>query len=167
MAELVYAYVSEAYGVILESSSLSVPTIVFKTELLTETFMQENIPQIIKDVGFDFSWDESKVWKLDVPMKKMNIEELVWHLSVPFLWFDGGVYNLTPNEVLNNPIEYRLEFERTMKADMKYPIDIMENKGRWLILDGLHRLMQASVKGLKEVNVRIVPREQISKITTD
>lgn len=26
----------------------------------------------------------------------------------------------------------------------------MENKGRWLILDGLHRLMKASVLGMKK-----------------
>ena len=27
-----------------------------------------NWPQVIKDVGFDFSWDNAKVWQLDVPV---------------------------------------------------------------------------------------------------
>lgn len=126
-----------------------------------------NLPQIIQDVGFDFSWDEPKVWKLDIPVRKMNINKLIWHFDIPFLHFYGGVYNLSPNEVLNNPTKYQPEYDRTMKADMKYPIDIMKNKGRWLILDGLHRLMQASTKGLKEVNVRIVPREKIPEIISD
>lgn len=27
--------------------------------------MDQNIPQIIKDVGFDFHWDSKKVWVLD------------------------------------------------------------------------------------------------------
>jgi hypothetical protein len=129
--------------------------------------MNENIPQIIKDVGFDFSWDEPKVWKLDIPARKMNINELIWHFDIPFLWIDGDVYNLTPNDVLTNPKKYQSEYDRTMTADMRYPIDIMENKGRWLILDGLHRLMQAVINGLKEVDVRIVPREKIPEIISD
>jgi len=126
--------------------------------------MSQEIPQIIKEVGFDFSWDESKVWKLDIPVTKMDINELIWHFDIPFLWINGGVYNLTPNEVIKNLTQYPAEYDRTIKADMQYPIDIMENKGRWLILDGLHRLMQASIKGLKEINVRIVPRERIPEI---
>jgi hypothetical protein len=40
----------------------------------------------------------------------------------------------------------------------------MENKGRWLMLDGLHRLMKAHLQGEKFVRVRIVPREMIPKI---
>lgn len=27
--------------------------------------MEEKIPQIIKDVGFDFNWEEEKVWVFD------------------------------------------------------------------------------------------------------
>lgn len=121
-------------------------------------------PQIIKDVGFDFSWSEEKVWALDVLVTKMDINELTWHFDIPFLWEGDGIYNLKPQEVIDNPNEHQEEYERTMKADLKHPIDIMENKGRWLILDGLHRLMKASIQGLPEVDVRIIPRDKISKI---
>ncbi len=41
---------------------------------------------------------------------------------------------------------------------------IMENKGRWLILDGLHRLVKAHMQGLKKVQVRVIPRERIPEI---
>lgn len=121
-------------------------------------------PQIIKDVGFDFSWSEEKVWALDVLVTKMDINELTWHFDIPFLWEGGGIYNLKPQEIIEYPNEHQEEYERTMKADLKHPIDIMENKGRWLILDGLHRLMKASIQGLPEVDVRIIPRDKISKI---
>jgi len=43
----------------------------------------------------------------------------------------------------------------------------MENKGKYLILDGLHRLMKSYILGMKKVNVRIVPRDKISKILKD
>ncbi len=42
-------------------------------------------PQIIKDVGFDFSWDYKKVWTLDEPVVSIPIEALLWHFDIPFL----------------------------------------------------------------------------------
>jgi hypothetical protein len=73
-------------------------------------------------------------------------------------------YCLTPNQVIKNSEKFREEYDRTMKAEMTYPIDIMENKGRWLILDGLHRLVKAKIIGHDKVNVRKIPRSDISKI---
>lgn len=125
--------------------------------------MKENIPQIIKDVGFDFDWNEEKVWALDVPTEEMDISELIWHFDIPFLW-EAGVYDLTPREVLENSPGHKKEHERTLRADLVYPIDIMENKGRWLILDGLHRLMKAWILGEKRVKVRKISRDFIPKI---
>jgi ASC-1-like (ASCH) protein len=125
--------------------------------------MNEDIPQIIKDVGFDFSWSEEKVWALGVPVEEMDIRELTWHFAVPFLW-ENGVYNLTSQEVIDSPDAHAKEYERTMKADLIHPIDIMQNKGRWLILDGLHRLMKADILGMDKVQVRKIPREHIRDI---
>jgi ASC-1-like (ASCH) protein len=123
----------------------------------------QGIPQIIKDVGFDFSWSEEKVWALNEPTSTMPITELSWHFDIPFLW-EGGIYNLTPREVIDHPEAHAQEYARTMRADLKYPIDIMQNKGRWLILDGLHRLMRAAIEGATEVQVRVIPRERIPEI---
>ena len=78
--------------------------------------MESNIPKIIEDVGFDFDWDEEKVWKLNVPVTDMDIKELVWHFDIPFLWHKGGVYNLTPREVIENPRKYEDEYQRTVGA---------------------------------------------------
>lgn len=40
----------------------------------------------------------------------------------------------------------------------------MMNKGRWTILDGLHRLLKAKILGLEKVNVRKIPVSEISNI---
>ncbi|MDD4289933.1 MAG: hypothetical protein PHH83_01500 [Patescibacteria group bacterium] len=125
--------------------------------------MQENIPQIIKDVGFDFSWDEEKVWRLDEPISEIDIKKLEWHFDVAF-WSENGIYNLTPREVINNSKKHREEYQRVMNCDLKYPLDIMKNKGRWLLLDGLHRLTKLYINGYKIVKVRKIPRERISEI---
>ena len=94
----------------------------------------------------------------------MDAKELTWHFGVPFLWEDG-VYNLKPQEVIDNPNAHNKEFQRTMTADLIHPIDIMQNKGRWLILDGLHRLMKSVILDKEEVQVRKIPREVIPNIT--
>jgi len=125
----------------------------------------EDRPKIIKDVGFDFSWDSKKVWALDIPIEEMDIQDLIWHFDIPFWEIeDTDDYNLTPWEVIDDPDKHSVHYKKVQESDLKYPIDIMENKGRWLILDGLHRLVKAQMQGLKKVNVRKIPREKINEI---
>jgi len=123
------------------------------------------IPNSIEEVGFDFHWDIKKVWALDIPITKMDIKELDWHFDLPF-WelADTDEYNLTPNAVINNEPGTHLHRKKVEDADISYPIDIMENKGRWLILDGLHRLVKLHENGNKLVEVRIIPRDKIPEI---
>ncbi len=126
--------------------------------------MKKEIPEIIKQVGFDFSWDESKVWTLNYPAEEIYISELEWHFKIPFHWHGGKIYNLTSSEIMANPENYKEEYQRTMNSNLDFPIDIMWNKGRWLILDGLHRLMKAKILGQKKVRVRKIPRSEIPNI---
>jgi len=125
--------------------------------------MDKIIPEIIKKVGFDFHWSEEKVWKLDVPVEEIDIKELEWHFELPF-WHSTGHYSLKPIEVIEHPEKYKEEYERTMRSKTEYPLDIMKNKGRWLLLDGLHRLVKAKILGMKKVKVRKIPRSEIPNI---
>lgn len=125
-------------------------------------------PKIIQEVGFDFDWDDRKVWALELPVEEMGIEELDWHFDIPFLWTKPkGYYDLKPNEVFDNPKKYRAEYERALAADLTHPIDIMQWRDRWVILDGLHRLMRASIQGVTRLKVRKVPQSAIPQILKD
>lgn len=126
--------------------------------------MNEEIPDIIKEVGFDFDWDEEAVWNLNYPIEEMDIENLSQHFDIPFWNYNNQWYNLRPIDVVNNNQKYQEEYKKTMKANLDYPIDIMENKNKYLILDGLHRLVKAKILGYKKVNVRIIPRTEIENI---
>jgi hypothetical protein len=66
--------------------------------------------------------------------------------------------------VIKNSEAHKEEYDRTMTADLSHPIDIMEHKGRWLILDGLHRLMKSSIMDAEKVHVRKISREYIPQI---
>ena len=125
-------------------------------------------PKVIREVGFDFSWDPEKVWAFDVPVEEMPIGELTWHFDVPFIWSKpDGFYDVNPSEVLEHPHKHPEEHKRTMDADTSHPIDIMSWKGRWLILDGLHRLMKLSIEGEETAQVRKIPKSAIPLIRTD
>lgn len=122
-------------------------------------------PAIIKDVGFDFYWDEKKLWALEIPSEEVPIGDLQWQFDIPF-WDkpDGGYYDLTARMVMEHPQVYHKEYERIMRADMRYPIDIMFWRGRWLILDGLHRLTRAALEHKKMARVRKIPASAIPLI---
>lgn len=51
-----------------------------------------------------------------------------------------------------------------MDSDISYPLDIMNWKGRWLLLDGLHRLAKHYLLNNKTIKVRKVPTEKIPNI---
>ena len=124
------------------------------------------LPKIIKDVGFEFSWDEPKVWALDIPVEEIPIKELTWHFSVPFWFKSGGKYDLTPQEVIDNPQQFAEEYQRIKLSDTSHPLDIMLWKGKWLLLYGLHRLVKLYLEEKATVAVRKIPHKDIPKILT-
>lgn len=126
--------------------------------------MNKVLPDKIKKVGFDFNWHEEKVWKLDLAVEEMDIKELEWHFDYPFWNTKGESYNLSPNEVINNKKLYKEEYERSMNSDLSYPLDIMFWKGRWVMLDGLHRLVKAKILGFNKIKVRKVSETMIPLI---
>lgn len=126
--------------------------------------IRNNVPDIIQEVGFDFHWSSQKVWGIPAPTEEIDISELEWHFDIPFWDTPGGYYDLQPREVLMNPKRYHQEYERILAADTSFPIDIMMNKGRWTILDGLHRVVKLFIEGTRTVRVRKISRSVITEI---
>lgn len=122
-------------------------------------------PKSVKEAGLDFYWDPERVWKLDFPVEEMDIDDLIWHFDVPF-WEkdDTDDWNLTPWEVIRKIPGSNEHQKKVEEAGLSYPIDIMENKGLWRILDGLHRLVRAYQLGYKKVKVRKIPKDKIPEI---
>ena len=96
-----------------------------------------------------------------MPVEEIPIGELVWHFGIPF-WEH---YSLKPIDVASYPEKHSDQYDRTMKSDLSYPLDIMFWKNRWLLLDGLHRLLKAYILGQPTVKVRKVSTSMIPKIT--
>jgi len=116
------------------------------------------------DVGFE--WDAREVWKVEVPITEIALEELLWHFNEPF-WNVVGTddFNLTPYEVIKNPDIHNIHYEKILKADLLYPVDVMlEDRGRLRILDGIHRVAKAYLEGKVKINVRLIPVDQIPRL---
>lgn len=144
------------------------PPPVVRNTIMSQLENQPPMTKIIQEVGFDFHWSSKKVWALDEPVVDMPIDDLLWHFDIPF-WDTEGTdeYNLKPWELIEHPEQEPSHYKKIQAADLRYPIDIMMNKGRWLILDGLHRLVKAYLEGKKVVHVRKIPQERIPEILSD
>ena len=59
-------------------------------------------------------------------------------------------------QVKADPVRYQEQYKRTMAADLAHPLDLLFRNDRWVILDGVHRLLKAEVLGLSQVRVRRV-----------
>jgi hypothetical protein len=128
----------------------------------------DKLPDEIKEHGLDFHWDNEKVWNLSVPVEEMDITELEWMLDMPF-WHNKDEeeirYTICPSEVIKEIDRYPFHKERMMKARVEYPIDLMQNKyDRWVILDGMHRLINLIQQRETKVLVRKISRELIPLI---
>lgn len=121
-------------------------------------------PKEITDIWVDFQWDTKKMWELDLPVEVMEIATLEWHLDFP-LWEKGTqFYKLSPNEVLKNPGRYVSHFLNVLSADLRFPIDIIWWRKRWIILDGVHRLAKQKYFNYRKVYVRKIPHQAIPLI---
>ncbi len=118
------------------------------------------------NLGFDFgNWDEKIVWRFDLPVVEMNIKDLLWHFYMPYWTNDAGEeYSVTPWNVINKKPGTEQEQLRVERADLSYPIDILKRKDKWIILDGVHRLVKTYQAGEHNIRVRIFPNERLEEI---
>lgn len=119
------------------------------------------LPRVIETHWHAFDWDVEALWALDLPAVAFPVSRLEWHLDVPVWPRDGVPYSLTPRDVLKSPYRYADEYRRTQAASLVFPIEITWHRGRWLILDGIHRLLKAHELGHEQMIVRKVPRRLI------
>lgn len=119
------------------------------------------LPPTIAEYWYAFDWDVEALWALELPSEMFPIDRLLWHLDVPLWPLDDEKYALTPRQVLRAPYRYAKEYRRVRAASLVFPIEITRFKGRWLILDGVHRLTRAHEDGHEEIFVRKVPRKLI------
>lgn len=120
------------------------------------------LPPIIEQYWYAMDWDVEALWALDLPAEPFPIARLLWHLDVPLWPLEDERYVLTPRQVLRAPYRYGREYRRVRAASLVFPIEITRFRGRWLILDGVHRLARAHEDGFDTIQARKVPRQHLT-----
>ena len=133
----------------------------FNSDTMKETIKQGR-PEIISEYWYSIDWNVRELWSLDLPKVELPLVQLEWHLDVP-VWPDeeGQPYTVTPRQVLGYPASYPKESARLRSASLAYPLEIFRNRGRLMILDGIHRLAKAHALGLEEIHVRHIPESAV------
>jgi hypothetical protein len=126
--------------------------------------LQDQVPAKLRDVLCDFVWDSDKLQRLPLPVGTVTVDSLPWHLDLPYWRHYGKPFQITPSQVRADPARYREQFERTMAADLGCPLDLLFRNGRWVILDGVHRLLKADLLGLGNIQVRRLPAAMLPLI---
>jgi hypothetical protein len=120
---------------------------------------------LIERYLYAFDWDVEAIWNLPLAVEERSIDDLAWMLELPVWPGPKGSYTLTPLEVLAEPKVYATEFVRMARVDTSHPIDITYHVDRWVVLDGVHRLLKLYRDGARTVRVRNVPAESLIKIS--
>ncbi|HZX06813.1 ParB N-terminal domain-containing protein [Kribbella sp.] len=122
------------------------------------------IPPALTAYILDFHWDLDLLHALDLPVLAMPITDLAHHLDLPF-WAYDGPFHVTPRQVAADPVTYHAQYERTLAADLRHPLDVVHRPDdRITILDGVHRLLRAELEGRRTVDVRVLPWSALDEI---
>jgi hypothetical protein len=111
-------------------------------------------------------WRLDRLHALRLPVEQVSVAELEWLLDVP-LWRDesGLEFAVRPLEVRASPDRHPTQWRRTLACDLSRPIHVVEHRGRWTVLDGLHRLLKATVLGRETIPAARLSPEQLSAIS--
>jgi hypothetical protein len=120
-----------------------------------------DLPPVLQGIFFDFRWETSRVWLLPTAVEEVSLTSLVWHLDLTVWSTVPGEprFDLAPRTVLANPRAFPKHWRKIEMADVTYALEMFENGGRWVILDGYHRLARHWLSGIPVVRVRRHPEE--------
>jgi hypothetical protein len=112
-----------------------------------------------------WKWSSEKMWSLDIPTTVMNISDLTWQFAYP-IWDREGTddWNLTPMEYIANPEAEPSHHAKVQTADLHFPIHVLWYNDQYRVLDGMHRLVKAYMRGDSTIQVKIIPQSFIPLI---
>ena len=123
-----------------------------------------DMPDELEKVYVDFYWSQRKLWSLLIPTVEIEIQTAEWILDYP-IWYIDAIS--IPRKILESPSLDLAHAKRVEDADLSYPIHGIEWKGRYLILDGIHRLMKAKQLGHVFIKAKTLTEQDIQNILPD
>jgi hypothetical protein len=126
--------------------------------------MENKTPKILTDAGYEIYCDSVKLRELDVPVVDFEINKLMWNFDLPF-WAKDGTddWNLTPWDVVKKIEGSDDHQKRVEQANLQFPILLLNKDGRWLIIDGVHRLVKAFQAKQQTIKAKIFSEAEVTQ----
>lgn len=115
-------------------------------------------PEHLSDFWPDRDWDNRKLWSLELPTSCLPLDDLTWVLDLP-VWSSrppSPLFDLVPRTVLESPQMHAEHALRIQRANLEHPLLVHRFRGRWVVLDGIHRLAKLVQAGAGVVTVQRV-----------
>lgn len=133
-------------------------------QLLEWKQLVETMPCSVRDAIPLRLWDRTKLYALDLPVREFPVSDLRWMLDIP-LWAVKGIpFQVTPNQVVASPARYPEQYRRVQAADLSFPIHVIWHNDRWTVLDGVHRLLKATMHGQAVINAMVLSADDLRDI---
>lgn len=127
------------------------------------------LPERLRGVFFDRLWDTSKVWRLPTPAELLPLDQLEWQLDLP-VWttvVGEARWDLSPRMVLKAPDAHPRRWQRILRVDLSFPLELFRRGEQWIVLDGYHRLARYHLEARTTVYARLHPDECWAAIERD
>lgn len=122
------------------------------------------MPDALRGILLDRPWDLGSLLALQLPVGVVEVEPLAWQLDLPWWRVGDEWFVVSPNQVRDERHRYAAQWARTMDADLDVPIHVRRTGRGPVILDGVHRLLRASVEGRRSLLVRWVRGSDLPRI---
>ncbi len=108
--------------------------------------VRQSMPVSVREAIPSQLWDRTRLYALELPVVHVAVADFRWFLDLPLWSIESVPWQVTPRQVMTEPERYPMQWQRTVAADLRYPIHITEYRDRWTVLDGFHRLLRAEVE---------------------
>jgi hypothetical protein len=123
-------------------------------------------PEELRGVLLPFAWELERLLALDLVEHELTVSEFEWMLELP-LWREHvRPFVVTPNQVRAEPDAHSEQRDRTLGVELCAPVHVTEREGRLVIIDGIHRLLRASMERIPRLPARLLPVERWPQIAT-
>lgn len=122
----------------------------------------------LADMFFHWRWTRERIWALETPVSTLPVADLLWQLKLPVWTTVPGEprFDLAPETVLADPDACPPHWQRILHADIRFPIEMFQSQGQWLIFDGYHRLAWHTLRRSDIVAVRLHSEEMRTRVCT-
>lgn len=124
----------------------------------------DQVPLSASEKILKFSWNRDKLWLLHLPVMNIDISMIEDHLKIPLWAHEGKPFSVSPLAVIREPEAFPEQFNRTLLADLNFPIHVLRKHKRWIILDGVHRTLKAFILGNTTIVAKVLVVQHLDLI---